>query len=185
MNEMDIICLFIFLLFIIISIAIVIVKNCYERIKVFNKNLLITKDDFNEKIFNKYDLIKKFIKSIKEKYKVDIKLFEEVNDLDENDLLSLKNEKLLNSCYKELVHIKEDNQKNKELKVFKDIISNYENNELYILSLRTYYNKHILKYNNLIKKFPYNLIAKMKKCSSLSILDGKELEEEITDNLEV
>ena len=92
---------------------------------------------------------------------------------------------MLNKCYKELIQIKEDNQKNRELKSFREIIDDYEENELHIISLRTYYNKYTLEYNNMIKKFPYNIVAKFKKYKIRPILEGKELSSNFNNDLEV
>ena len=102
-----------------------------------------------------------------------------------DSIKSYKNEKILNKCYKEILQIREDNKKTKEVRSFKDIINDYEDNELLIISLRTYYNKYILEYNNLIKKFPYNIIAKIKKYQLRTLLEGKELVNDFNNTLEV
>ena len=53
----------------------------------------------------------------------DNQIFDDVNKIKIDDLPNLKNDKLLNKCYKELIQMKEDNQKTREIKVFKEIIS--------------------------------------------------------------
>ena len=68
-----------------------------------------------------------------------------------------------------------------------EILKNYIiiDNELLIISLRTYYNKYVLEYNNLIKKIPYNIIAKFKKYQLRTLLEGKELTTNFNNSLEV
>ena len=79
----------------------------------------------------------------------------------------------------------------KEVSNAYDIIGNaekrkkYDNNELKIISLRTFYNKYTLQYNNLIKKFPYNIISKFKKLKIKNIIEGKELDINFNNDLEV
>ena len=122
---------------------------------------------------------------IEDKYKVESKIFEDVKKMKIDSIKSYKNEKILNKCYKEILQIKEDNKKTKEVRSFKDIINDYEDNELLIISLRTYYNKYVLEYNNLIKKIPYNIIAKFKKYQLRTLLEGKELTTNFNNSLEV
>ena len=74
---------------------------------------------------------------------------------------------------------------NRELKSFREVIDDYEENELVIISLRTYYNKYTLLFNEMIKKFPYNLIAKIKKYKLRTLLEGKELDINFNNDLEV
>ena len=59
------------------------------------------------------------------------------------------------------------------------------NNDLKIVSIRTYYNKYTLQYNNMIKKFPYNIISKIRKLKIRNIIEGKELDVNFNNDLEV
>ena len=54
-----------------------------------------------------------------------------------------------------------------------------------IVSIRTYYNKYTLQYNNMIKKFPYNIISKIRKLKIRNIIEGKELDINFNNDLEV
>ena len=61
----------------------------------------------------------------------------------------------------------------------------YEDNELHIISLRTFYNKYTLEYNNLIKKIPFNLVAKLKGYKIKTLLEGREIDDSFNNDLEV
>lgn len=185
MKTIDIICIISIFIIIIISLIVILYKNYNEKLKQISRKIKTSNLDFNDKLKNKYELIIRFINSIKEKYNIESKIFDDVCKIKVEDLPNLKNDKLLNKCYKELIQIKEDNQKTREIKAFKEIITSYEENELHVISLRTYYNKCILEYNNLIKKFPYNIISKVKKYDLKNILEGKEIEDNFNNNLEV
>ena len=104
---------------------------------------------------------------------------------DKENFTYVKDEKKLIKCYEELVHVIEDNPKSKDLKTLKDYVKKYENNDLKIVSIRTYYNKYTLQYNNMIKKFPYNIISKIKKLKIRNIIEGKELDINFNNDLEV
>lgn len=185
---MNTVCLVILIISILVAISIFIIilyKSFNENITLNINKLNETENEYIQKIKNKYDLIDKFINEVKNKYKIENKIFDNFNKIKEDNLCTSKNDKLMNKCYKELIQIKEDNQKKKELKCFKDIINEYEDNELLIISLRTYYNKYVLEYNNIIKKFPYNIISKIKKYNLKNVLEGKELETNFNNDLEV
>ena len=64
-------------------------------------------------------------------------------------------------------------------------MNEYEDNELSLISLRTYYNSYTVIYNNLISKFPYNIISKCKKYGVKNLIEGKELEIDFNNDLEV
>ena len=91
-------------------------------------------------------------------------------------------------CYVEIIEIREDNKKSRETKDVKEFnqnIDEYEDNELHIISLRTFYNKYTLEYNNLIKKIPFNLVAKLKGYKIKTLLEGREIDDSFNNDLEV
>ena len=105
-----------------------------------------------------------------------------------NDLFSFKDENVLDKCYAEIIEIREDNKKSRETKDVKEFnqnIDEYEDNELHIISLRTFYNKYTLEYNNLIKKIPFNLVAKLKGYKIKTLLEGREIDDSFNNDLEV
>ena len=125
------------------------------------------------------------INLVENRYKTHSKTFDEVRKIKLEDISSLKNENLLNKCHKEIIEIKEDNKKVREIKSFREIIDEYNENELHIISLRTFYNKYTLEYNNIIKKIPYNMISIIKKYKIKSLLEGKEIDNNFNNDLEV
>lgn len=185
MNTLNIIALILVILIILISLITILFRCHNEKLESIVKNLDNTEKECFDKLKIKYDFIVRLINIIEDKYKVESKIFDDVNKMKIDSIKSYKNEKILNKCYKEILQIKEDNKKTKEVRSFKDIINDYEDNELLIISLRTYYNKYILEYNNLIKKFPYNIIAKIKKYQLRTLLEGKELVNDFNNTLEV
>ncbi len=185
MNTLNIIALILVILIILISLITILFRCHNDKLESIVKNLDNTEKECFDKLKNKYDLIIRLINIIENKYKVESKIFEDVRKMKIDSIKSYKNEKTLNKCYKEIIQIREDNKKKKEIKSFKDIINDYEDNELLIISLRTYYNKYVLEYNNLIKKIPYNIIAKLKKYQIRTFLEGKELSNDFNNPLEV
>ncbi len=184
MKTVYIITLILIIITIILAFIILFYKYFKEKISDLFKKLNDTEEEYINRFNNKFDIINRFINEITNKYKTESKVFDSVKNIEDIDI-SLKNEKLLNKCYKELVQIKEDKQKTREIKVFRELMNEYEENELSLISLRTYYNSYTVIYNNLIAKFPYNLIAKFKKYKVKSLIEGKELEIDFNNDLEV
>ena len=147
--------------------------------------LIDSENECFQKYKNKYDYIIKMIQIVENKYKVSSKIFEDAKEIKIDSIDSFKSEKIFNKCFKEIMHIKEDNIKIKETKAFRELIDNYNSNELDLISLRTYHNKYTLIYNNMIKKFPYNIISKIKKYNVDSLIEGTEIDINFNNDLEV
>ena len=116
------------------------------------------------------------IEYTEKKYKIESNVFDQVKELSIDSLDSFKSEKLINKSYKEIMQIREDHPSVRETKAFKELLSNYNSNELSIVALRTYHNKYTLVFNDMIKKFPYNIISKVKKYRINELIEGRELD---------
>ncbi len=185
MTKLNIIILIITISIILIALFVILFKNFNEKLNNILNKLTDSENEALEKLKEKQDIIIKLIKVTETKYKVESKVFEDVKKLKIDSLNSFKSEKTLNKCYKEILQIKEDNRTQRETKNFKELIKNYEDNELNIIALRTYHNKYTLIYNNLIKKFPYNLVSKIKKYNLKTLIEGKEISNNFNNDLEV
>lgn len=178
MNKLNTIILILSILILVLIILTILIKIYYDKIKDLIDRLEDTEKTCHDKIKEKYNIIIRAINLIENKLKIESKTFDNIRKLKLDNSNSFKNEIELNKCFEEIHNIKEDNPKSKNLRTFKEIISDYDENELYIISLRTYYNKYIMIYNNTLKKFPYNIISKFKKYKLKLLFEGKEIEKE-------
>lgn len=185
MNTLNIIALILVILIVLVMLTIILFKYHAEKLKELKELLDDSEKECIDELKRKNEIISKMIKVATSKFKCESTAFDEVKDLEIDSLDSFKDEKKLIKCYEELVHVIEDNPKSKDLKTLKDYVKKYENNDLKIVSIRTYYNKYTLQYNNMIKKFPYNIISKIKKLKIRNIIEGKELDINFNNDLEV
>ena len=185
MTKSNLIILIIASLIILIVLIIILFKNFNEKLNNILNKLNESENEALEKLKIKQDITLKLIKFIETKYKVESKVFEDVKKLKIDSLNSFKSEKILNKCHKEILQIREDNNKTKETKNFKELLKSYDDNELHIIALRTYHNKYTLIYNNLIKKFPYNIVSKIKKYNLKTLIEGKEISNNFNNDLDV
>ena len=180
MNKLNMILLIIFIIALLVILCIIMFKYLQDKIANIYNKLIDSKNDYDGIIKERYDLLISLIKTVETKYKVESKSFDEINK-EEN----INDEELTNKCFKEIIHIKEDNSKVRETKAFKQDLQKYEELELHIISLRTFHNKYTLIFNNKIKKFPYNIISKIKNYKLETLIEGKELNDEFNNDLEV
>ena len=173
MKTLNIIALILVILIVVFLLINILLKFFKERIDNLYKMLTNAENDMLEKMNNKKELLVKMINYVTKKLKIESSTFDEVNTLEINDLFSFKDENVLDKCYVE--YVKEFNQN----------IDEYEDNELHIISLRTFYNKYTLEYNNLIKKIPFNLVAKLKGYKIKTLLEGREIDDSFNNDLEV
>ena len=185
MKTLGVIALILVVLIVFFALLVIIYKNYNGRLLNILEKLQDATNEFNDKCKDKYEIVEKFIQNIESKYKIESNTFEEVRNINMDEITSLESENILNKCYKELLQIKEDNQKHKELKIFREIIDDFEENELHIISLRTFYNKYAIKFNSLIKKFPYSIVCSIAKYEVATILEGKEIDSEFINDMEV
>lgn len=185
MNKLNVILLIIDIIITLIAVSYIMYRVNNEKLN-HNKNKLIDSEGECLKVYkNKYDLLMKIIEITQSKYKIDSKVFEDAKQIDITSLDSFKNEKLLNKCFKEVLQIREDNTKVRETKAYKELISDYNKNEILLVSLRSYHNKYTLIFNDMIKKFPYNIISKIKRYNINSLIEGSEIDNNFNNNLEV
>lgn len=174
MKIFNIIELIICLIALLSILSIILYKYYSEKLNNVKFKLDNSHEEYESKLLEKYDTLTKLIDLVETKYKLDIKLFNDIKSINTTDIINI-DDNMMMKCYKEIIQIKEDNQKTRELKAFRELINLYEEIETYTLSLRTYYNKYVLEYNNMIKKFPYNIISKIQRLNIENLLEGNEL----------
>ena len=85
-------------------------KYYNEKINNLKYKLDNSEDDYIDKMKEKHNIVIKLIELVENKYKINIKLFDEVKEMDINEISNI-NDSLLDKCYSEILQIKEDNQK--------------------------------------------------------------------------
>ena len=185
MTKTNVIICIIFILILLVILSIILYRFKGDKLVNLKNKLDNTEEDYLSKLKVKKDVLLSLIDIVETKYKVDSKVFDEVKKIDFDNDQAYDSEKLLNKCYQEIIHIIEDHSKVKQTKALKEILKKYDETELYIISIRTFHNKYTLIYNNVIKKFPYNIISKIKRFKIKSLIEGKELDNNYNNDLEV
>lgn len=173
----------ILILIIIVGLLVIFYATIYNKIVIYKLKIDKAESVIDEALRQKYDCIVRLNSHIKKvvtkkdylKEYIDLKNKKISNyDLDRklteavNTVLELKND------YSEL----DTKEFNKELKTINKI-----NEDL--TSSKNYYNKNTSDLNEVIKKFPNNIIAKIHHYSIKPFFDGKNMQDEIIDDFKL
>ena len=172
---------FLIALFIIITLIIV---TLIFYIHLYNKinESIIRIDEAESRIDNnlrdKYDLLNRSISLIRNKIELEPDTFKEIIKLRARKISNFDLDRILVKSYNEFLSIYEANLKLRESDEIFKVSRQLEiiNDEL--LTLRNYYNANITNYNKMIKKFPTNIVAKIKSYKERPFYDLKDMTDE-------
>lgn len=158
---------------------------------LYNKinETIIRVDEAENRIDNnlrdKYDLINRTVILIKNKIELDKDAFKDIIKLRSRKISNFELDRTLVASYNEFLALYENN---KELKESDEIYKANKQLELIdeeLITLRTYYNANITSYNKLIKNFPTNIIAKIKKYKPRPFYDLKDMTDDDVEDFKL
>lgn len=176
MQELIIIFSIVFIIFIILIFLV----NQNNNIKEINYKVIVSFDEIKSNLEKEFDLIDRLINIIEREIKKDNKTFNEFKSIKSNKLSEFELDNFLSEVSNLIFVIKKDNSKLSKVKSFDGLIAELSEIESKLIALRTYYNKYVGEYNNIINKKSHKIIALIKKYKSKRFFEGKELAEETT-----
>ena len=172
---------FLITLFIIITLTIILLIYYIILYNKINESI-IRIDEAESRIDNnlrdKYDLLNRSITLFRNKIELDTNAFKEIIKLRARKISNFDLDRVLAKSYNEFLSIYEGNPKVRESDEIFKVSKQLEiiNDEL--LTLRNYYNANITNYNKMIKKFPTNIVANIKKYKERPFYDLKDMTDE-------
>lgn len=172
---------FLIALFIIITLIIVLLIT---YIHIYNKinESIIRIDEAESRIDNnlrdKYDLLNRSISLIRNKIELGPEAFKEIIKLRARKISNFDLDRILVKSYNEFLSIYEANIKLRESDEIFKVSRQLEIINEELLTLRNYYNANITNYNKMIKKFPTNIVANIKKYKERPFYDLKDMTDE-------
>lgn len=172
---------FLITLFLIITITIILLIyyiNLYNKIN----ESIIRIDEAESRIDNnlrdKYDLLNRSISLFRNKIELDDNAFKEIIKLRARKISNFDLDRILVKSYNEFLTIYESNSALRESDEIFKVSRQLEIINEELLTLRNYYNANITNYNQMIKKFPTNIVAKIKKYKERPYYDLKNMTDE-------
>ena len=172
---------FLITLFIIITLTIILLIYYIILYNKINESI-IRIDEAESRIDNnlrdKYDLLNRSITLFRNKIELDTNAFKEIIKLRARKISNFDLDRVLAKSFNEFLSIYDANPKVRESDDIFKVSRQLEiiNDEL--LTLRNYYNANITNYNKMIKKFPTNIVANIKKYKERPFYDLKDMTDE-------
>ena len=134
---------------------------------------------------DKFDTILKLNNNIKEKIKTKKELVDDISNIKDKDISSFDLDRKLIEALNKINFVKDNyDELDKDEEVIK-LLYNIEDIDESLRACRKYYNETITEYNKLIKKIPYNIVGKILKYSEKTYFDGKNMNDEITNDFKL
>jgi len=133
----------------------------------------------------RFDLLNKSINIIKANTLVENEVLELIVKLRSRKLSNFELDRQLYEAINEFNTYKETYPTLMERDSFIKINNQLNESEDEIIALRKYYNDIITEYNKLVKKFPTNIVAKFSKYKEKNYYDGKNMNDNITNDFKL
>lgn len=154
----------------------------YNRIQVLNIRVNEAETIIDEELRKKYDLILQSESLIKKTTKKEITLFKELKALKNEEISTFDFERKCSEGYNLIKQIRSDYESLEKNDEFSNIINSILNSNEKLEAAKSFYNKYTSKLNEVIKKFPSNIIALIHKVKTKTYFDGKDMfDDEIED----
>jgi len=139
----------------------------------------------DEALRERYDTLVKADKLIKTELESDKTYFKGLDKVKNENISNFDLDRKLTEYVALLEQIKLDFPDLANNKGFKEILSENKKNSEKLQAAKSYYNKYTSELNDLIRKFPSNIVARMHGIAIKPFFDGKNLEDEIVDDFKL
>lgn len=156
------------LIFILVSSIVVLVTAVVlifllskkKRITILLKKISLAESEISENLKTKLDIIIRLINIIERELKIESKAFDEIKKINGAKVNNIVLDNILTDGTDEILEFKNDYKELYKTKSFEELIGDLKNTDIYLSGGRKFYNKYATIYNELIKTFPSNMIAK-------------------------
>ena len=182
MNTIIIILLTIIIIISIFTVSYILLYNKiqFSKIRIEEAEHLIV-----DELTHRYEIVMKTKKMVEKNTKMDLSLYNDLEQLKGNNVTSYELEKKITEAINTIYLITNDHPKLEEKKEYKDIIRKLEESDTKITAAKSFYNKHNMKLNTLIKTFPCNIISMIHGIKIQPYYDGKEIFNEVDDGIKI
>lgn len=176
----------ILLVFIIIGgiIGIIYVVN-FNKLQYLKTKIEQSENLIDEALRNKYDSIVKINTIIKKVVKDKKDYLKEYVNLKNHRISNFDLDRKLVEAMNVVYELQNDYTKLNDNQELKDILQNIKTTDEKLSAVKNYYNKNTSACNQLVRKFPSLLIAKIHGFKVKAFFDGKDLQDDIIDDFKL
>ena len=172
------------IVFIVVCIILIWIINTYNKFQAYIIRLNESEASIDTTLRKRFDLLNKSIAIIEENTK-EKNVLEIINKLRSKKLSNFDLDRQLYDAINEYTRYKEKYDELKNNTDFLKIDIELNETESEIVALRKYYNDIITDYNKLAKTFPSNLVGLITKNKKRPYFDGKNMDDDITNDFKL
>lgn len=174
---------FILILIIIIALTAILYVNTYNNLVIYKTKIEKAENIIDEALRNKYDIIAKLNVLIKKEVTKKDYLKDYI-ELKDKKVSNFEIDRKLTEATNIILEVKNDHEKlnNKE---FNSLLKEIDVINETLASSKNYYNNNTSKLNQIIRKFPSNIIAKIHKYRIKPFFDGKNMQDAVIDDFKL
>ena len=171
--------------FIAICIIILIIVTTYNRFQSYIIRINEAEANIDSILRKRFDLLNKSIDIIKAHINTEDDVLGVIVKLRSKKISNFELDRQLYEAIKEFSKYKETYPELKKSEVFTHTDISLNESEAEIVAFRKYYNDIITDYNKMVRAFPTNFIAKICGYKIRTYYDGKNTEDEITNDFKL
>ena len=157
----------------------------YNRLN--NKKIKINEAEYSidETLRARYDLIVRVSNLIKTTIDINADYFKEFENLKSKKISNFDLDRKIKEAINLVMQLKNDYPALEDNRGFNDVLEELKHSEEKLEAAKAFYNKYTAQLNLIIKNFPSNIVAHLHHFEIKPFFDGKNMEDDITDDFKL
>lgn len=170
-------------LIIVAAIVVTLYIRKMNKLTFYKTRKIEAEKVIEEELNNRYELIQSSKEVVKKNTKKEMDFYQQLENTKNANINTIEFEKQLTTALATLELISNDYPKINDKKDFKEIMRKLEESTTKLDAAKSFYNSNNNKLNELLKKFPTNLIGKIKGYERNSNYEAKEIFNAIEEDI--
>lgn len=175
------------IMFIVIIVGVLAIFYIYQYNKIQHNKTKIDKSEYliDEALRDKYDLLLEIDKITMSELKSETTYFKGLDKIKNENISNFDLDRKFKDYISIFNQLKLDYASLGEVKEIKKLTNENKKIDEKLQAAKTYYNKYTSDLNDLIRKFPSNIVARLHGIGIKPFFDGKNMEDEIIDDFKL
>lgn len=175
------------ILFLVIVFGTLAILYVYQYNKLQHSKTKIDQAEYliDESLRSKYDLLLEIDKVSKSELKTETSYFKGLEKVKNENISNFDLDRKFKDYISIFTQLRSDYSDFSENKEVKRLVNENKKIDEKLQAAKSYYNKYTAELNDLIRKFPSNIVARMHKMEIKTFFDGKNLEDDIVDDFKL
>ena len=167
------------IILILACLSVIVYIFYYNKLQDCKLKIDESENIIDERLRNKYDLLVNISKVIEDHVKDEKISFKELNDLKEMEISNFDLDRKLNEFVNLINTINNDYKELDDIDEYSNLLDKIKRVDEELTAAKKFYNTYIGDSNELVRKFPSNIVAKFHNIKLKNFFDGKDMNDEI------